>query len=105
MAVTLLEGSPFSDGHRIGCIADIDGPTSYSTGGQEISADKVCMTFIESANAGASNDGVHLVHVAPGGKGPKKTVKLIWIVLATGLEAAAAANLSTKSVRVQFRGE
>lgn len=104
MAVTLHEGSPHSDGHRLAATADIDGPASYSTGGQEVTAASLGLAYIESAHAAASNAGSRVVVVAPGGKGPKATIKLIWIVLSTGVEVAAAVDLSADSVRIRARG-
>ncbi len=104
MAVTMLEGSPYSEGHRNASISDIDGLASYTTGGQAVAASSLGLSQVEYASAGGSNDGVHIVVVVPGAKGFRSTIKLMWIVVATGVEVAAAVNLSSKSVRVKARG-
>jgi hypothetical protein len=103
MAMKRLPDYPSVIGPLRVCILDVDGPTSYATGGQAITAQAVGMNWIEFVSCSGSSDKLNTVRQVPT-KGAVKTAYLMWSVAATGAEVAAVVDLSAKFVRVMVFG-
>jgi hypothetical protein len=85
---------------------DVSGPASYTTGGVTLSPQlfallsfKILLTSMESP------DGTYFARfVAPAGStfgtSTATAAKMVWFVVSTGAEVAAAVNLSTEKIRV-----
>lgn len=76
-----------------------DGPSSYSTGGETITAQSLGLRKILSVQSSGSDDGAYWTTVRfavkiPGGA---SSFKLLWSVIATGVEAGAI-DLSSRFV-------
>lgn len=79
------------------------GPASYvqfaaGVGGDKLGAVEFGFKNIEWAKAGISSDGLYTVEVQNPTAGPATTVKMRWVVIATGSEVATAFNLSGSTV-------
>ena len=99
MAIARLADYPSVVGPLRICVLDIDGPASYITGGQPLTAQACGMSFIEYCSGTFSNDKLNDVNVVAF-KGAAKSVNLMWLVNSTGVEVAALTNLSAKFVKV-----
>ena len=114
MAIRVLSDYPAPPGNKRWVICDIDGPTSYTaittgtppTGGQVVRAGDIGLQNIEWAQVSGSDNGQYdgTCYVAAGIGNPPKAggtqFNLQWLVAATGAEAAGAANLSARSLRI-----
>ena len=106
MAVTVANGYPQAEGAKWGSVADVTGPTSYTTGGFTVSAVSLGMQYIDFAEASAGSLGTHNYIVrAPGTTAtPSSTVTVMAILNSTGLEVPAATNLSASHFRIRAIG-
>lgn len=97
---------PFSRGvgGLICRVFDIDGSSSYTTGGTSITAASLGLSKIFFVHCMAANDSSHHVQAAGVGKGFRTSFKLMWFVASTGAELAAAQNVSSKSAKVMVIG-
>jgi hypothetical protein len=104
-------GYPISVGGKRVAMAPngISGPASYTqvsnptTGGQMVSAAAFGLKYLDYVNGGSN--GTHSVVATLSSVGPATSVQLKWIVVATGAEAAASADLSASTVSVLALGE
>lgn len=107
----VLPDFPQPFGNRMVSIVDHKGPTSYTqvsagtvppTGGDKLTAAECGLKFISSVNCQLSDDGTYEIDASMGANqgGETTSVVLIWAVAHTGAEAAAATNLSARSVRI-----
>ena len=105
MANTKLKDYPaaIAGGKQI-VVLDHDGPASYPTGGEVFSARQCGLKTIDSIQAGLSSDLADYVWPVITVKGSRPSVKLFWVVVATGAEVANAVDLSTKFVRLTVIG-
>lgn len=91
-------------------MVDHAGPASYTTGGETISPFPYGMTGIDFINlpnpAVSVSQNYQVVLVWPTGQNglSLSSIKMMWIVLSTGLEVAASTNLSAERVRMQVIG-
>lgn len=113
-----LDGFPTSWGSNRVAVARIDGPAAYvqyvapATGGQLIAAlGAAGIKTIDFAIGGVSDDGTHRVEVVQieassinGVTVARASMRLKWYVVATGLQVAAAADLSGQTVSVLIIG-
>lgn len=106
---------PKSPGDERWSVIDVVGPSSYTvvtagtppTGGQVVTASAFGLMSLDCVFEIAGATGVNGVRVLAnpytfGDSMP--AVTLLWIVLATGAQATAAANLSTQAVRLMAVG-
>lgn len=114
-ASLVLPDFPMGVGNRMMSILDHKGPASYSqlaigtppTGGDVLTAAECGLKFITAISAQIDSTGTWAVDTSMtiGGAADGVTqVRLAWIVLSTGLQAAGAANLSTGTVRLVVWG-
>jgi hypothetical protein len=106
----LVRDFPQSVGSRVYSVIDHVGPASYTqitpgsppTGGDVVKASEFGLRFISAVYAGLSDDGTYNVEASMGIAGGQEVTQatLIWIVAHTGAEAAGAANLSARSIRL-----
>jgi len=106
----LLPGFPVSVGANIMSILDHKGPASYTqlgvatppTGGDVLTAAECGMKYIDAVSSQLSDDGQYSVDATEtiGGASEVVLVRLIWMIAHTGAEAAGAANLSARTVRI-----
>ena len=106
MAQTVISSQPV--GSKLVAIVDLTGPTTYTTGGYSIDLSNYNiggMAAVEYVSGGASSNGTYLVHgVTPTGHANGTTSYLLmWIVVATGVEAGAI-DLSGCTVRIMVYG-
>lgn len=121
-----LAGYPTSVGSKILSVFPHAGPTLYapvsagtapalSTGGDQVEAREAGLAFFDTVLGGMSDSGTYRVEVVPDdrsgtiGQEPPKatpgtpTVRLRWIVVATGAQAAAI-DLDAEIVRLTAIG-
>lgn len=82
------------------------GPAAYVTGGVEVTAEELDLTWINFVYVSAALAGTHLCHVIyPNNtSGPNKTVKLLITDLA-GTQVANASDQSALKFRIHAQGE
>lgn len=85
--------------HAAGAI-DHSGKASYVTGGDTLTASRYGLRSIDYVGGGLSNSGTYEVRGKATGAGAHTTYKLVWFVVATGAEVAAAVDLSAEKVRI-----
>ena len=104
--VTLFDGYPQAEGSKWGAIANVTGPTSYTTGGFTLSAVSFGMSQIEYADGGVSSAGTHtyFVKAASASNKPSATITVIAFVVATGAQVANGVDLSASNFRMQATG-
>lgn len=112
-----LDGYPTPWGSSLASVMGVVGPSSYTqitpgsppavaTGGQTIDARDFGLKYFDYVVAGLSDSGAYRVECIPGdrsGNGPKgatDTYTLRWVVVSSGAEAAAMADLDAEVVRV-----
>src|SRR5438309_4382806 len=103
MAITRLPDYPSVIGPLRVCVLDVDGPASYVTGGQPITAQACGMSWIEYAQGMYSSDKLNDVNPVAF-RGAVKSINLLWLVNSTGAEVAALVNLSGKFVKILVIG-
>lgn len=113
-----LDGYPTSFGNQRASIAGVVGPTLYApvvpgatpSGGQIIEAVAFGLKFFDFVIGGLSDSGTYYVQAAPvtptvgapqNSAGP--TYRLQWIVVSSGLQAAAI-DLDAETVRIMVFG-
>lgn len=124
MSDTPLPGYPQPFGSRWISITTHQGPVSYVAGGETVSASPIGgWGSFDDVRAGlsfnANNSGNYTVRtLIPTGQAPRvsannvqgvpptgsNNVTLMWIVTATGNEAANNTNLSSEFVRIEYFG-
>lgn len=109
MADTKLDNFPIGAGKYIPI--DHTGPTSYTTGGETIGTSNNLtgistqgLSTLDYIGGGGSVSGTYYTIGFPVGTGSRKTYKLMWFVVATGAQVAAAVNLSAEIVRMVLVG-
>lgn len=85
-------------------LIDHDGPASYPTGGEVITAASLGMRSIAFVISTMSLSGVNYVEPYLGNKKSATSFKLMWTVVATGAQVANAVNLSTESCKLLVVG-
>lgn len=82
------------------------GPASYATGGETYTASQVGWGGFDRVSASISYSGTYQMRVLYGSTavGAVASVKIMWVVIATGAEVAAAVNLSTEITRLELLG-
>jgi len=111
---------PFADypsppGNKLNSIHTITGPVSYTavtngaapSGGQVVTAREVGMVAIEWAGGTCSATGAWVPLVIFDGNPNKamQSIRVRWIVAATGAEVAGGVDLSTAKARMLFIGQ
>jgi len=100
-------------GSKLAFIGELAGQLSYTTGGQQFDASALGLGGFDSFEVvGRSYSGTYrcevqylAVDAAPSApKGAVASVKIIWIVVATGAEVANAVDLSGEIIRFQAVG-
>lgn len=97
MQLALFQGYPDYIGKRLALCGSGSGPASYATGGDPIAYARFG-NYIDSLNPAISVSGTYLIYPIPSAASVRATWKAKWIVASTGLEVAAATNLSGESV-------
>lgn len=95
------------DGGASGLVArliDHDGPSSYSTGGEAITAASLGFKRIAFVQSMASNSGTYFTVPLIAAKKMTTSFKLMWFVAADGAEAAAAADLDAEATKLLVVG-
>lgn len=86
-------------------IVDIDGLTSYTTGGQAITAQSLGLKKVFFAFSMACSDASNFTAPLIAAKGENNTsLKLMWFVNTTGAEVANGVNLSSKNTKLMVFG-
>jgi hypothetical protein len=85
------------------------GPASYvqisgSTGGDAVQAVEFGMKNMFRLSGGISSDGLYQASAINPTNGPASSIRLRWVVIATGSEVAAAFNLSGSKVNLEALG-
>jgi len=83
---------------------DHDGPSSYTTGGETIQATVFGMKEVVGIDCSGSDNSAHSTVPVFVKKGNTTSFKLMWIVVATGLEVANGINLSGRFVKLTAMG-
>ena len=104
MAIDIAEKLRNPAGSLVELYIDLDGPSSYATGGQTLNATDLGLRKILHASAGASDNGAQFCAVAHASHSSVSSVKVLWFVNTTGAEVAAAQDLSARFVRVRVVG-
>lgn len=104
--VNPFDGYPQSEGAKIGCVADVTAPSSYTTGGFTLSAVSFGMGQIEYACAGIGVAGLHRYQVkaASISDKPSATITVLAYLTSTGLEVSNATDLSASHFRMRVIG-
>lgn len=105
MAIHRLPDEPSVAGNYRTCIAQVDGPASYTTGGQRIDAQALGLKWIYFVGISADNTATNLVTPIFAVNTPVDHVHMMWIVAATLLEVAAAVDLSASNFRLFVIGK
>jgi hypothetical protein len=114
-----IAGFPTSWGNKKATVMRVTGPSSYtqytapSTGGQDVKLQPTGgVKFADFAIGSVSDDGTHrveVVQIEPSSVGgitvPKTQLVLKWYVVATGSEAAGAADLDGQTVSILVVGD
>src|SRR5262249_37362825 len=106
---------PKVPGDTLESMVDVTGPASYTqlvvgtppTGGQAVTATECGLQSIDWVQSMGSDNGQYDIVCVPVAftlGNPLASVRLQWIISATGAEAAAAANLSARTVRLFVKG-
>ncbi len=112
-ALTPLPGYENIFGTKKAFVGELNGPVSYATGGQTVNASQLGWGGIDYASVSAlSLSGTFFgriqllpIDAAPSVPlGSTASFKVIWVVLATGVEVAAAVDLSTEILRLFILG-
>lgn len=116
MDITAIPLDPVNGRNKI-ITVDHYGPTSYTTGGEtwpSVNPNQVTggpnslgeASVINILNgSGFSESGNYRIVPVYGGKGTiKSNIKLIWYVASTGVQVAAAVNLSAEVIRLSVLG-
>ena len=85
-------------------IVDHDGPASYTTGGETITAAGLGFKRIISVMTSGADDGSAFCAVRHSVKKTQVSFRLQWYVATTGAEVANATNLSARFCRLQIIG-
>lgn len=104
-------GYPKVPGDAPWSVVDVEGPASYAqivtgaiaTGGQLLTAGDFGLQSFDWVGAMGSDNGQYSVVAFPApfnAGAPMASVRLQWNIAATGAQAAAAANLSARTVRL-----
>lgn len=106
MANKILAGYPAVPGAKRETIVDHDGPASYTTDGETVTAAQFGLKVIEHMSCSTSDNAAHTVFMRPTGtkQQPSTSAKLVWIVVATGLQVANAVDLSGRWARLKVTG-
>jgi hypothetical protein len=83
---------------------DHDGPASYPTGGEVITAISLGLKQIFSVVASGSDNGAQFTCVRFATKKGVTSFKLLWFVNTTGAEVANAVDLSARFCRLLVKG-
>jgi hypothetical protein len=83
---------------------DHDGPASYTTGGETINASVFGFKEVISVDCSGSDNSAHTTVPVFATKGNPKSFKLMWIVVATGLEVGNGVSLSARFVKISAYG-
>jgi hypothetical protein len=104
--VSVLDGYPQAEGAKWGAVANVTGPTSYTTGGFTLSAVSFGMNQIEFASAGTGSAGVHsyIVRNPSTSDVPSATITVMAFLTSTGLQVSAATDLSASTFRIRVIG-
>lgn len=78
---------------------DHDGPASYTTGGETITAASLGLSVIDFVSTMAGDNGTHFCIARISAKGEQPSFKLLWFTCVDGAEVANAANLSARFTR------
>lgn len=101
MANTLIKGSPGpTAAGMIEVLFDHDGPASYTTGGETITAASLGYKRIVALFPSASDNAAHVISARFSAKGSQASAKLVW-VLTGGVEVANAVALNGRFCRVR----
>ena len=106
MAQTVISSQPV--GSKLEVVLDVTGPSTYATGGVTFSLSNYNVggiSAVEYVGGGVSSDGTYYVHgrTPTGNAAATSSYKLVWTVVATGLEAGAI-DLSGSTVRLLVKG-
>jgi len=106
MAQTVISSQPV--GSKLVAVLDLTGPVLYATGGVSFNLSNYVVggiSAVEFVSGGASSNGTYYVYGRPptGNAVATSSYKLVWIVAATGVEAAAI-DLSASTVRIMVFG-
>jgi hypothetical protein len=83
---------------------DHDGPASYPTGGEVIPASVFGFKNLANVKASGSDNSTHFCTPVFTTKGDRVSFKLVWSVVATGIEVANTTNLSARFARLTGYG-
>ena len=102
MANTKLKGypGPTATG-AIEIIFDHDGPASYTTGGETLTAASLGYKNIHTVMCSGSDNGLLMVLPRASVKGITPTIKLVWVTIVGGVEIANAAPLNARFCRIR----
>lgn len=86
--------------------ADLAPSASYATGGETLQAGLVGLSNIKNISSGMfTTSGTYLIYAIFDAEGLRPTVKLKFIVFATGAELANATDISAQRFRATVLGE
>jgi hypothetical protein len=109
-----LNGNPFLyeqpfaiGGHVKCCLQNLKGSSSYATGGDTLNASSLGLGpngKILFIHVSTTYNATYSPKVIYSGRGPNASVKILWIVNATGAEVANAVDMSASLFRVEAIG-
>jgi hypothetical protein len=103
MQITFLHGYPDYIGKRFAYVGYGSGPASYVTGGDPITLPRYD-NYIDLPYVAVSQSGTYWLVPIPSAVGARAAWKYKWVVIATGLQVAAATNLYAESAQVGGTG-
>jgi len=96
--INLAHGSwPSLAGKKSIFAGPLNGPKSYATGGDPVTTGTFGY-YINALHASVSVSGLYTTRPIPSGAGERRTWKLIWIVISSGLEVSSTTDLSAETV-------
>lgn len=104
MQLTLLRGYPDYIGKRFAFVGYGNGPASYvqvtATAGGDPLLPLRFNNYFDLVEGGLTVSRTYIVRPVLAAVGPRAQYRLMWVVAATGSEAAAALNLSAEQVQL-----
>lgn len=99
MGFTPLPGYPTKWGNKNVQVIDLVGPNPYTVGGEPFPVSSLNFGGIDFVVGGLSSSQTYVVRALYPAAGTNQTVKLMWFIEATGVEAGAI-DLSRETVRL-----
>lgn len=96
----------FAVGDRFETVVEATGPASYATGGETVTAKQLGLSSLHHASVSSSDNGAYLlfpVSKSSAGLGAV-SIKIMWMVQATGAETASTTDLSARKYTIRAIG-